>query len=110
MNVEYWVLKKEEEEEKKISSAYCSCQCSSHLKLWGNQITSETRRNFHLSTIYFPLALRFATVGKSTEEPSLSCILSSYVHLGQTWSSERINTHRGGNCKVILTDISLNNS
>ena len=52
---------------------------ANNLKLWGNQITSETRRNFHFSTVYFPLALRFTTVGKSIVEPSLSRVLGSYL-------------------------------
>lgn len=37
------------------------CQCSSHLKLGRNQITSETRGNFYLGTIYFLSPLRCAS-------------------------------------------------
>ena len=40
-------------------------------KLWGNQITRETRKKFHLSTASFPLALGCAPVGKTDCEAKL---------------------------------------
>ena len=75
MNAECWFLKKN----KKKRKSQELIALANNLKLWGNQNTSETRRNFHFSTVYFPLALRFTTMGKSIVEPSLSRVLGSYL-------------------------------
>lgn len=61
-----WMLsigfkRNKKKKKRKSQELIALCQCSSHLKLGRNQITSETRGNFHLGTIYFLSPLRCAS-------------------------------------------------